>query len=222
MITEKLIKFDKTELSFKKLIYNEYEPYQKMVGVMTITIGMVLLWFSFITWNYQLFWTIPASILLLTFASFYIRKVNWSIILDKYKDEFKFEVYNKWDYSIVWIIRDKLLKSFILKNKISASNIVYIIENLKYKNSSNSYDFKFSYTIIPVILSAIAAGFVSYFLNVGMEYKTLIILTKIFVLLIVTIFYFELFVLKEFILKRNNRYKRLISCLYNYQSKTNN
>ena len=222
MITEELIRFDKNNLSFKELIYNKYKPHQKIIGLFTITIGLSLLYISFIIWNYHLFWTIPVTIILLTFASLYIRKVNWSIILDKYKDKFKFEVYNKWDFSIIWIIRDKLLKSFIHKNKISDSNIVYIIESLKYKNSSNSYEFKFSYTIIPVILSAITAGFVSYFLNVEMKYKTLIILSKISILLIVTIFYFELFVLKEFILKRNNRYKRLISCLYNYLSETNN
>lgn len=98
--------------------------------------------------------------------------------------------------------------------------MIIVINYLEYDSKSNRYNYTFSITIIVLIFGALISGFVAGLLDKTQNINEFYQVTKIFlgtVLMIVfTIFYFDKFLLKEFILRYRNRNKRLIQTIYNF------
>lgn len=151
----------------------------------------------------------------------FVRNKTLIVLKKNYNKKYKLKITDKWDYNAIQFIRLSLFKKELKRIGIAKTDeLIIVINYLEYDSKSNRYNYTFSITIIVLIFGALISGFVAGLLDKTQNINEFYQVTKIFlgtVLMIVfTIFYFDKFLLKEFILRYRNRNKRLIQTIYNF------
>jgi hypothetical protein len=221
---EKLKRFDKKKMPFHKLIYQKYKPSWIFLGLLLLLTGLSFLGYFLIPLGAHKWWALLTSIPFLIFSILYVKHKTLLILKRYYNKDYKLNLTDKWSYDTIQTIRLKMFEKKIKSLHLnSPEQLKYIIEYLEYEYNSKKYNYTFSTTLTVLVLSALVSGFIAVALEKTGNWNEFYKLNKLFwgisIMLIFTIFYFDKYLLKEFILLYRNRNKRLILIIYNYMIK---
>lgn len=221
LIVEELKRFDKEKLPFYKIIYSKFKLSWILISLVLLITGFSFMGIFLLPVNIHHWWAVLISILFLFLSIIYLSNRTLIVLKEKYNKKYSLNIKDKWIYDCIQIIRVRKLRIQIKRIGItSTEQLRLIIEYLEYDTNSRKYNYTFSITLIVLILGALLSGFVAGLLDktksLNEFYQINRILLGIAIMIIFVVFYFERYVLKEFILWYRNRNKRLVQTIYNY------
>ncbi len=162
---------------------------------------------------------LPGTIILIFLKKTYIKKIEpffkaFNLNLTKNYDVFKHK-------ELIYKLQNIILKEYLHSNTslITSKQIREIIKALKYDSSGTDYVYQSLKTSIS-LLSIITAAFFGSWFGTGANFSgSLQIVIKSLIALVIIAFFFyfiEYSFIKDFVLNKRNKHKRLIRLLENY------
>jgi len=218
MIIEELVKFDKYNLSLYKMIYQYYKPSWLVIGLISFLIGFAS--FAFLIFNltslrwFGLFLSIPS----LVFLFFYNRKKTLFVLKTRYEKAYNLQLTKGWSDSDIWAVRLGMFSNYIKDAGLEDKDkLRIVIEYLNDDHGSTKYNYKLTETFAVVLMGAWLGALISVSLSATKKFmETNRLFISIGFVLIVAVVYLEKFVIKEIVLWRRNRNKRLKQIIYSY------
>lgn len=214
LIVADLKRFDSEKLSFYKIVYSKFKCTWILFGIVTSLVGLSFMGYVFIPFNFQKWWALLISLPFLIVSFCFVRNKIHFVLNEHYN--YNLKITDQWD--AIQFIRLKLFKDELNRIGIAKTDtLTIIIKYLEYDSNSNKYNYTFSTTIFSLIFGALLGVFVSGFLdktqNIREYYQVCKIFLGIALMIVITIVYFDWFILKEIILLYRNRNKRLVQTI---------
>jgi hypothetical protein len=211
---EELLYFDKKNLTDWHILFKYHARQKLFVNVGLIVLGIALFVYPLIVFKCLQFILMPFGVFFIILGVLSFRKENLRILRKKYNKKYSLELKSKWNYQTIRKIRYFKLKKYLKKRKVelTPNQIIFIINSLNSeKNRRYSY---YSIGISASIIISLITILFGVFFRLAHNLDDIIHLIRNFfpvvILFTIMIIYLELFVVKPFILKRQDKYKRLI------------
>ncbi len=216
-LIDDLQKFTSKQLSFYEIIYRKYKWSWSIVGLITLIIGFYFLGDFLYYLKLKKWCSLLISIPFLILAIFYIRNKTLVVLNKYYNEKFNLKISDKWDSKTIEQLQLGLFKEEI--NRLGITNtekLRIFIDYLEFDKKSNQYKYSFTINCTLLLLGAfLGVIFPNLFGKIDLEHLNLNYFLLPLLILFV-LFYFELIFLKEFIVLRKNKNKRLIKIIYHY------
>lgn len=218
MVKDKLIKYDQKKLTDWQIIYKQHKRLKLIINFLLILISSVLVVWPIYKFELIHCITIPVGVLIgwLTIRS--VRRETLEVLKAKYNKKYSLGIKEKWDYQEITDLRFKMLKEYLKEQKVKldSDRIKFLINSMYAENNSNKY----SYISINISIS-ITIGFIGAFLGASFalakDMAELLEVSRIFLAILfwfsILIIYGEMLIVKPLIMKRRNKYSRLIKAL---------
>ena len=223
MLIQKIIDFDRKNLTSWKLIFSKHRIGMLFLSCFLLFLALVaFLLFLFTTLNkldFSLLLLIP--IVVFTYLSIRISKNETLRVLKiHYERDYELCLNSAWNYTTVEEVHWKKLQRFLVKQNIDLNNfdIPFIIDSLKFERQHNQY-VSIVWNIVIPLLTGLFGAFIATVFNLTESYTVFLKYLAIFIGVVIAIglmvFIMEQSIVKPLVLKRKNKYKRIIRALEN-------
>ncbi len=224
MIIEDLIKFDKENLNDWKLIYHHHRKLRLILNFSCAFISACMIAIP-IMFDCQILYLLYLPAIFFGWISIkYARKETMRVLLNRYNKEYELNITDSWSSRTIKELQFKLLSDFIKKMEVSVveEDIIFIIDSLKFEAQRNSYNL-YSTGITMSLVSGLIGAFVGSTFSIAKSLPEIIDIFKPFFAILfsisVVLIYSELWIVKPMILRKRNRYIRLIKALQEFYLK---
>jgi hypothetical protein len=222
ILVEDFVEFDRNELSFPKLIFRHYEPWWKVLSLGLTTMGIALVGVALLiklyVWLAIMLFVVGCGLAFIGIKYSHTR--TRKVMREHYPNILK--KHERWDYKTIARIRVEKMKEHF-GNQIAFRRLQTVLVAVQRKSLAPQYKF-FSGQLLWSVVTLFAAAYIAALLQLPDEKQTTLnhinnffrIFAGIGLLLIGTIFCFELMVVRELWQWNTNKYERLIRTLENY------
>jgi hypothetical protein len=212
---EELLYFDKKNLTDWHILFKYHARQKLFVNVGLIVLGIALFIYPLIIFEYLYLTLMLIGNLFIIIGVLSFRKENLRILKKRYNKKYSLELKSKWNYQTIRKIRYLKLKKYLKKRKVklTPNQIMFIINSFDSDKNNRRYSYYSIGISVSIIISLITI-LVGVFFRLAHNLDDITHLIRNFfpvvILFTIMIIYLELFVVKPFILKRQDKYKRLI------------